>query len=79
MCIQITDRMTEATELQKVLTEYGCLVKTRLGLHEASESICSKKGLLILELVGAKDEWDKLETAAKAVKGIEVKHLDFEL
>jgi len=79
MGILITDRMTEATQLQKILTEYGCLIKTRLGLHEVTDKACSKKGLLILELIGGKDEWTKLETAARGVEGIEVKYMDFEL
>ena len=44
-----------------------------------TDKACSKKGLLILELIGGKDEWTKLETAARGVEGIEVKYMDFEL
>ena len=79
MGIMISDRMTEASALQKVLTDNGCIIKTRLGLHEVTDKNCSRKGLLILELIGTKDDWSKLESEAKAIQGIEVKYMDFEL
>ena len=79
MGIMISDRMTEASALQKVLTDNGCIIKTRLGLHEVTDKNCSRKGLLILELIGTKDDWNKLESEAKAIQGIEVKYMDFEL
>ena len=79
MGILITDRLKDATELQKVMTEYGCLIKTRLGLHEVSNNTCSKKGLLVLEVIGQKSEWEKFEFAIKSVDGIELKYMDFDL
>lgn len=79
MGILITDRAKDASALQGILTENGCVIKTRLGLHEVDGTACSKKGLLILELVGQKQDWEKLEYAARALEGIEVKYMDFEL
>ena len=79
MGIMITDRIKDATELQKVLTEYGCLIKTRLGLHEVSNNTGSKKGLLVLEVIGKKSEWEKFEFAVKSLDGVELKYMDFDL
>ena len=33
--VHITNRVKHVPEVQKVLTEFGCSIKTRLGLHEA--------------------------------------------
>jgi len=46
-----------------VLTAWGCIIKTRLGIHDGVLENCSDEGLLILELYG-KDE-DKKELARK--------------
>ena len=36
MGIQVGDREQEAVKVQELLTKQGCIIKTRLGLHEAS-------------------------------------------
>jgi len=48
--IGVKHRREEADKLQKLLTEHGCEVKARLGLHEAG-TVCSDEGLIILQLV----------------------------
>ncbi len=75
--VYISDRIKEAGEVQKVLTRYGCSIKTRLGLHEVSENKCATNGLLILELTGDLKECDKLENDLLGIKGIEVKKMTF--
>jgi hypothetical protein len=46
----VSHRREEAESLQKVLTDHGCKIKARLGLHEAG-GVCSEEGLIILQLV----------------------------
>lgn len=75
--VLVSDRMKEAEKVQQILTKYGCLIKTRLGMHETSDTTCSKKGLLILELIGDKNEWDKMEAELSSVTGLEVKNMTF--
>jgi len=53
----IAHRRDEADKLQKVLTDHGCKIKARLGLHEAG-SVCSEEGLIILQLVPEEPEAD---------------------
>lgn len=75
--IQVKDRQNDAAQLQQVLTNYGCFIKTRLGLHEMSSDNCSSKGLIILELMGSSEDMQKVEDKVKALKGIEVQKMVF--
>jgi hypothetical protein len=75
--VQVTDRLKEAVDVQKVLTKYGCNIKTRLGLHEVSNTSCSTKGILILELYGAEKECKEFLKKLGAIKGINVKKMVF--
>ena len=50
--IKIDHRSTEATRVQGILTEYGCNIKVRLGLHEVSKEFCANDGLVVLEVEG---------------------------
>ena len=77
MGVLVTNRLQDATKVQEILTKYGCNIKTRLGLHETSETFCSRTGLLILELVGEKSIWDALENELGVIDGIQVKSMDF--
>ena len=78
MGIQQEQRVETATAVQSVLTEYGCHIKTRLGLHQTAEDSCSPKGLIILELSDHVDkEADELEKKLKEIKSIVVKRMEF--
>jgi hypothetical protein len=78
MGLLLTDRVTEANKVQSVLTQYGCSIKTRLGMHEVSEDFCDKKGFVLLELIGEKKEWDALEKELLSIDGVQVKTMFFE-
>lgn len=76
--VQITNRVENVLDVQKILTEYGCNIKTRLGLHEVSESLCANAGLLILETYGDAAAIRKMESELKKVAGLVVKKMVFE-
>ena len=76
--IHITDRVKEISEVQAILTKFGCTIKTRLGLHEVKDDFCARSGLIILELTGNREEFVKLEKALLQVAGLEVKKMVFE-
>lgn len=75
--VLITDRQKEAGKVQNVLTKYGCSIKTRLGLHEITDDVCSTSGLLLLELTGDKSEMEKLENDLKAIEGTQTQKMVF--
>jgi hypothetical protein len=54
--IKIDHRSQEAGLVQKDLTEYGCNIKVRLGLHEVSTEKCAQDGMVILHVEGKPSE-----------------------
>ena len=50
--IGLDNRVETAAELQKILTEFGCNIRTRVGLHAADENACSNRGIILLEATG---------------------------
>ena len=74
----VTNRVVNATEVQKVLTECGCSIKTRIGLHEVDNNICSPAGLILLELFGDDKAYDEVEGKLKDIKGLQVQKMVFE-
>jgi hypothetical protein len=77
--VQVTNRLENIMDVQKILTEYGCNIKTRLGLHDVSESHCSTVGLLILETYGDEADILQMESKLRQLKGLTVKKMVFEL
>jgi len=75
--VHVTDRMHHAGELQRVLTEFGANIKTRLGLHEMAEDRPSSMGLVLLEVVGDGPVLARMKTQLGAIKGLEVKEMVF--
>ena len=71
--IHVTGCEEHAAEAQKVLTEYGCNIKTRLGLHEVNENLCSSAGLILVEVFGGEFIADELIRKLESIGGIEVK------
>jgi len=76
--VQVTNRVENILDVQKILTEYGCNIKTRLGLHEVSDSHCSDVGLLILETYGDEADILQMESKLHQVKGLTVKKMVFQ-
>lgn len=79
MGIKIGDRVNNSKAVQGILTEYGCAIKTRLGLHEVYKEECTREGLIILELVGDSSNWEKLRADLEKLEGVEVQEMKFEL
>ena len=73
MLVLINNRKDAAVTVQKILTGWGCLIKTRLGIHEGTLENCSNHGLLILELVGDQKKIEGLHHKLSLVKGVSVK------
>lgn len=79
MGILIKERQYVATQVQDILTKYGCSIKTRLGMHEATNDRCAPHGFVILELTGDKTEMDKLEVELNDLQSVEAKNITFDL
>jgi hypothetical protein len=75
--IHVMDRHGQVPNIQGVLTEYGCSIKTRIGLHTVSEDFCSPAGIIVLETFGDRREVDAMCTKLNALEGIEVQTMVF--
>jgi hypothetical protein len=78
VAIHVTDRLKQASLVQSVLTKYGRFIKTRIGLHEATGKSSAPSGVLLLELVGAKNHTKSIMAALGGIAGIEAKLVVFE-
>ncbi|MDA3911645.1 MAG: hypothetical protein PF448_09835 [Bacteroidales bacterium] len=77
--IHVIDRIKEAGMTQAVLTKHAGIIKTRLGFHEVSEEVCSRNGLIVLELKGSSEHWAALEHELEDIGGIRVKQMNFSI
>jgi hypothetical protein len=76
--VHITDRIHHVDPVQQLLTESGCSIRTRLGLHDADEKFCSPNGLLLLEMIGTDETHDKLVGDLNQIEGVEAKKMVFD-
>jgi len=79
IAILVSHRNQAAANVQKVLTGWGCMIKTRLGIHEGILDDCSEKGLIILDLVGEEGKKEELVRKLNTLSGVSAKRVDLEL
>ncbi|MDD3845014.1 MAG: hypothetical protein PHC90_01495 [Syntrophorhabdaceae bacterium] len=77
--IYLSNRVESAAEFQNILTACGCYIKTRLGLHEVNENLCAPGGLILLEVYGGDEAVAEMVSRLKAVKGLQVQKMEFEM
>ena len=74
MAVRIEQRDATAVEVQKVLTEYGCSIRTRLGLHDqTNDNTCSPSGILILQLACDEHTAEDLNNKLNVISGVKAK------
>ena len=74
--ILVDKRKKNAVTVQKILTEWGCLIKTRLGLHPGTLENCTDNGLIFLELVGDADKHRELVRKLNLLDGVQAKLIE---
>jgi hypothetical protein len=70
LLVLINDRKDAAVTVQKILTDWGCTIKTRLGIHDGTLDNCSNSGLLVLDIVGEKEKNEEMTRKLNLVKGV---------
>jgi hypothetical protein len=76
--IHVTNRATQAGKVQELLSQYGCNIKTRIGLHHVDNDVCSPRGLILLEMHGDASVCRELAQKISALQGVDVKEMVFE-
>ncbi len=74
MTVLTSSRTENVPEMQQVFTKSGCIIKTRLGIHDAGEDFCSNEGLIILHLTGSDKEILELEENLNKIPGVKAKN-----
>ena len=77
LAVHITDRLKDAVSVQQVFTEFGCNIKTRVGLHDVAGDVCAPGGVVILELVGPATITGEVAGRLDAIAGVEVQKIEF--
>jgi hypothetical protein len=77
--IQVADRIKEAGRTQHTLTKYADNIRTRLGFHEVNDAVCSRTGLIILELCGDEAKQNEFISELENIGGLNIQHIDFHL
>jgi hypothetical protein len=76
--VHITNRAGQVPSVQQLLTEYGCNIKTRIGLHRVDDNACSPRGLILLEMFGDPATCRQLQKKLSSLEGVEVQEMLFE-
>jgi len=77
--ILLEQRKGTSVTVQKILTEWGCIIKTRIGLHAGVLDDCTETGLIILELVGEKEKHEQLNMLLANLPGVKTELVVLEL
>ncbi len=75
----ILNRDDVAVKVQKILTAWGCMIKTRLGIHDGVLDNCTQTGLLVLEMVGEDGKIEEFVRKLNLIDGVEAKSLTLTL
>lgn len=70
LLILVGKRAESAVKVQQILTAWGCIIKTRLGIHDGVLENCSDEGLLILELHGTEEQKQELTRKVSVLPGV---------
>ncbi len=73
LLIYLKTRKETAEKVQKILTGWGCYIKTRLGIHDGVLDNCSDTGLVFIELVGEKEKNEEIVRKLNLISGVDAK------
>ncbi|MDX9801432.1 MAG: hypothetical protein RBT69_08870 [Spirochaetia bacterium] len=73
--IKVDQREEAASGVQSVLTEFGCSIKVRLGLHDIPNNTCSPSGLIFLQVVDEEKTIKKMIDKLNGINNVSAKYL----
>lgn len=75
VAVKIGQREKSAIDVQKILTNFGCSIKIRLGLHDVPSDACSPAGLVILQVIDTEENIKEFLSKLNAVEDVTAKSL----
>lgn len=73
--VKLSDKVDNAVEFQRILTEFNCVIKLRIGINNSS-MFCSTKGIILLQ-IESNENAINLEKALLEISGIELQRMIF--
>ena len=73
--IKLPNKKTNAVELQKILTEFNCIIKMRIGLNNSS-LFCSTTGIILIQ-IEEEENAIQVEKSLLEISGIELQRMIF--
>lgn len=77
--LAISSRVKEIPEVQQVLTECGCNIRTRIGMHEVAGEYCAPSGVILLDVLGDPAEIDDCQNRLNAIEGVQCQRMEFDV
>ncbi len=75
--IKLSNRDETSKQMQDILTKYGCIIRTRIGLHDVDCGSCSPNGIILLEVIN--DELlPRLQKELCSIDNIEIQQMVFD-
>jgi hypothetical protein len=71
LILSVAKRKDAAIAVQEILTEAGCMIKTRLGLHESCG--CSDSGIIILHIEADSNDINDFVSKLEKIDGVRAK------
>jgi len=76
LAVHVTDRLKKAPLVQKSFSQFGDVIRTRLGLHEIGGDFSSPEGVMLLDIVD-EPKARELQKSLDKIAGIETKLIVF--
>lgn len=73
--IKLPNKLNNAVEFQKILTDFNCIIKMRIGMNNSS-IFCSSSGIILLQ-IDNKPEAIMLEKTLLEISEIEIQRMVF--
>jgi hypothetical protein len=75
--VHMVNRTSHSATVQSIFTEYGCQIKTRIGLHDVHDDYCSPNGLILLEVIDMPETYEMIEKL-QALDGVDLQKIEFD-
>ena len=72
------NRTETATKVQDILTNYGCHIGVRLGLHDARVDQCTDNGLILLQMCADQKIVSEFEQEMQNIPHVRVKSMSIQ-
>ena len=75
--IKLEERLENSLKFQRILSNFGCQIKTRLGLHDIENNSCTNWGIIILEFRGDEASLRDFEKEIFEIENVQIGKIIF--